>query len=79
MNEVASIKSAAARVVSPLAKAVAQGRVEAYGRKLMRYLSGGGLAAFTRTMEDERVETKQDKFLFGAAIVGVAWLLFWIF
>ena len=66
-------------VARALAKATVPGRVEAYGKKLMRYLSGGGLAAFARTLEDERVETKQDRFLFFAAIAGVAWLVFWIF
>lgn len=63
----------------PSVQATPPGRVEAYGRKLIRYLSGGGLAAFTRTAEEERAETKQEKFLFVAAIVGVVWLIFWIF
>lgn len=54
-------------------------RRAAYASKLMRYLSGGGLEAFTRTAEEERAETRQERFLAVAAIIGVAWLLFWIF
>ena len=79
MRDDASINAAAVAPVSPYANVTTPGRVEAYGRKLIRYLSGGGLAAFTRTAEEERAETRQERFLFVAAIVGVAWLFFWIF
>ena len=64
---------------SPYSNVTTPGRVEAYGKRLIRYLSGGGLEAFTRTPEEERAETKQERFIFVAAIVGIAWMLFWIF
>ena len=52
---------------------------ETANAKLMKYLSGGGIEAFTRSAEEERVETKQEKFLVAAVAIGIAWLLFWIF
>lgn len=50
----------------------------AYGIKLIRYLSGGGLAALTRSAEEERADAKQVRFLVVAAIVGLAWLVLWV-
>lgn len=78
MRDRVSIATAGVAPASPYANVTTPGRVEAYGKKLMRYLSGGGLEAFTRTPEEERVETKQERFILVAAIVGVAWLVFWI-
>lgn len=60
-------------------RAVATDRRAAHAGKLMRYLCGGGLEAFTRTPAEERAETRQERFLAAAALVGVGWLLFWIF
>lgn len=78
MSDEVSSKSAGVTATSLYAKVTTPGRVEAYGKKFIRYLSGGGVAAFTRTAEEERAETKQERFLFVAALIGIAWLVLWI-
>lgn len=57
----------------------APGKLEAYGKKLFRYLSGGGIAAFRRTVKEEEAEARQERFLAVASFVGIAWLVLWIF
>ncbi len=55
----------------------AQNRMAARQRwNLMRYLAGGGIAAFTRSVEEEKAEARQDRFLAAAAAIAAAWLVF---
>lgn len=53
----------------------AQGRT---GWRLFHYLSGGGLRAFGRTVQQEEAEAKRARFLAKAAVLGAVWLYFWI-
>lgn len=46
--------------------------------RLFHYLSGGGLRAFGRTVEQEEAEAKRTRFLIKAAVAGAVWLYFWI-
>ena len=48
-----------------------------YG-KLTHYLSGGGMATFGRTVEQEVVKRRQRGFLVVAAILSVIWTIFYI-
>ena len=52
--------------------------VSVYGR-LMHYIAGGGMVAFGRTVKQEEVRRRRIRFLSGASVVGVVWLLFLIF
>lgn len=47
----------------------------AYG-KLVRYLSGGGMRTFGRTLRQEQVRRRQNRFLTVVAALGVVWLVF---
>lgn len=47
----------------------------AYG-KLVRYLSGGGMRTFGRTLGQERARRRQNRFLAFAAVLGIVWLFF---
>ena len=49
--------------------------LESCREKLFRYLSGGGLCAFGRTVRQEESDAKRDRFLAAAAVAGVAWLV----
>lgn len=57
----------------------ARADVPAPGRKvgfrLFRYLSGGGMRSLGRTVEQEEVDRRQNRFLAVAGALGVAWLL----
>lgn len=50
----------------------------AYG-KLLHYISGGGMSTFGRTVHQEEARFRQRRFLFIAAILGVLWLVFYVF
>ena len=45
-----------------------------YGR-LIDYLSGGGMRSLGRTVEQEEVDRRQNRFLAVAGVLGAAWLL----
>ena len=47
--------------------------------KLMRYLSGGGMRAFGRTVRQEETRRRHLRFWVLAAMFSVLWLGFWIF
>lgn len=49
-----------------------------FGWRLFHYLSGGGLRAFGRTVEQEEADAKRVRFLIKAAVLGAVWLYFWI-
>lgn len=49
-----------------------------YG-KLIHYLSGGGMTAFGRTVEQEEVRRKHLKFLVSCGVIAVLWVLFYVF
>ena len=47
--------------------------------RLVRYLSGGGMRAFGRTVRQEEIHERHRRFWIGAAAFGLLWLIFWIF
>lgn len=49
-----------------------------YGR-LIKYLSGGGMRAFGRTVRQEEVRRRHLQFWFFAVFAATLWLLFWLF
>lgn len=54
------------------------GATEQSGR-LGRYLSGGGVVAFGRTIRQELANIKQERFLIRVGFLAFLWLLFYIF
>ena len=44
--------------------------------RLIYYLSGGGMHAFGRTLQQEIARRKHVRFLSFAAVLGVGWLIF---
>lgn len=48
-----------------------------YGWRLFHYLSGGGMRAFGRTIQQEERNSRQSRFLWGCLIVAIGWLLLW--
>jgi len=54
-------------------------KLEQYGRKLFRYISGGGISALGRTVEQELADAKRVRFIAVSAILGVAWLALLLF
>ena len=49
-----------------------------FGWRLFHYLSGGGLRAFGRTVEQEEADAKRTRFLIRAAVARLARLWYWI-
>ncbi len=49
------------------------------GGKLFRYISGGGMRAFGRTIRQEEIRRRHIRFWGAAATFAALWLLFWIF
>ena len=47
-------------------------------RRLLRYISGGGLRAFGRTMLQDEADMKRSRFLVACGVLGAVWLYFWI-
>lgn len=45
--------------------------------KLIKYLSGGGLKSFGRTVVQEEAHTKHVRFVTAASVFGVLWALFY--
>jgi hypothetical protein len=58
------------------------GALTAEGRKngwrLFHYLSGGGLRAFGRSVQQEEADVKRTRFLVTAGVLGLIWLVFLI-
>lgn len=50
-----------------------------FGWRLFHYLSGGGLRAFGRSVQQEEAEVKRNRFLAVAGVLGALWLAFLIF
>lgn len=50
-----------------------------FGGKLIRYLSGGGLRTFGRTVEQEERDLRQTRFLVGAGVLAAVWLIVLVF
>ena len=48
-------------------------------RRLINYISGGGMKTFGRTVRQEEVRRKQVRFLAASAVLAVVWFLLWIF
>ena len=46
-----------------------------FGWRLFHYLSGGGMRAFGRTVRQEEIERRQNRFLAGAAVFAAVWLV----
>ena len=43
--------------------------------RLYRYLSGGGMRAFGRSVRQEEADEKRNRFLVAAGVFGVVWLI----
>lgn len=54
-------------------------RGKKFGWRLFHYLSGGGLRAFGRSVQQEEAEAKRNRFLAAAAVFGVIWLVLLVF
>lgn len=50
-----------------------------FGWKLFHYLSGGGMSIFGRTVEQEELNTRQNRFLATAAVLAAIWLALLVF
>ncbi|MBR4523791.1 MAG: hypothetical protein IKO64_06125 [Kiritimatiellae bacterium] len=46
--------------------------------KLCRYIAGGGVMAFGRTLDQDRRDYAQTRFLSAAGIVLIVYLILWI-
>ena len=46
--------------------------------KLFHYLSGGGMKVFGRTIKQQEADFKRTRFLIGAGVFALIWLLLWI-
>lgn len=47
-----------------------------FGWKLFHYISGGGMKAFGRTIQQEERRAKQNRFLVVASVMTMLWILF---
>ena len=45
-----------------------------FGWKLFHYIAGGGMRAFGRSVRQEEIDAKQNRFLVAAGVFGVVWL-----
>jgi hypothetical protein len=50
-----------------------------FGWRLFHYIAGGGMRAFGRSVRQEEADYKRNRFLIGAGVFAVVWLLLWIF
>ncbi|MBP5791069.1 MAG: hypothetical protein J6W80_02280 [Kiritimatiellae bacterium] len=75
------IPTSLVRAEHPYTRSKARWRLESAARtareRLYRYISGGGMSAFGRTITQQEREERQDRFLVVSAILGIAWLLLW--
>lgn len=53
-------------------------RLDVYRDKFVRYLSGGGLSALSRSESELEREEKQTRFLYGMLVAFAVWLVAWI-
>ena len=51
----------------------------AFGSRLVRYLAGGGMHTFGRTISQEMAHAKHRRFLLVAAAIAACWLALYIF
>ncbi|MBO7721278.1 MAG: hypothetical protein J6T01_02625 [Kiritimatiellae bacterium] len=47
--------------------------------RLIKYISGGGMRMFGRTVRQEEVRLKRLRFISAAAVIAALWLVFFIF
>lgn len=47
--------------------------------RMINYLSGGGMRTFGRTVRQEQMRRRQNRFLAIVAVLAVLWFVFWIF
>ena len=78
MSEDSVIHTTFVRSIHEYTRSEAPWRLEAYGKKLFRYLSGGGMSALGRSVKQDEADLKRQRFLTAAAIIGVVWLVLWI-
>lgn len=45
-----------------------------FGWKLFHYIAGGGMRAFGRSVRQEEIDAKQNRFLVAAGVFGAVWL-----
>ncbi|MBR1921524.1 MAG: hypothetical protein IJ829_05930 [Kiritimatiellae bacterium] len=49
-----------------------------FGWKLFHYLAGGGMRTFGRTVQQEELLARQNRFLALAAVAGALWLVLYL-
>jgi hypothetical protein len=49
-------------------------RGKKFGWRLFHYLSGGGLRAFGRSVQQEEADVKRMRFLIASGVFGLIWL-----
>ena len=74
-----SMRTALLREAHAYTKSDTPWLVETYGKKLFRYLSGGGMGALGRSVQQEEADARARKFLTAAAVLGVIWLALLLF
>lgn len=50
-------------------------REKRFGWKLFHYISGGGMRTFGRTIQQEELRARQNRFLVLAALAALLWLV----
>jgi len=50
-----------------------------FGWRLFHYISGGGMGAFGRSVKQEELDRKRNRFLVAAGVFGAIWLALLIF
>ena len=75
MSEKAEIHPVRVGYIHDYTRSTAPWLLEAYGKKLFRYLSGGGISALGRSVKQEEVDIRRNRFLAVSAVIGVVWLV----
>lgn len=52
--------------------------VAEFSNRLIKYIAGGGMMAFGRTIEQDIRDRKQSRFLTAMGVVGTIYLILWI-
>ena len=53
-------------------------KVAEFSSRLIKYIAGGGMMAFGRTIEQDRRDYKQNRFLAAMGVDGTIYLILWI-
>ena len=74
MKKGENIHLEALRPIHEYTRSEAPWKLEAYGKKLFRYLSGGGMRVFGRTVEQEETDIKLNRFFAVMGTLAAIWL-----